>query len=233
MTADRLRILRDVKQIFEMLQAQKISSLEKDILKEKLRSVYEQLDKIEIQTVGATSVHTAQTAPVKKQEEKVPEPVQTQKQVVVEEEKPVVIEPKPEPKVETTAKEDDIIKKVAASTNKILQQGQQTDEPAPPPAPKPAEKKVIHVDLSQDNLVSLKSLIDLNKKFFFVSELFGGDGNAYDSFVTRLDSTSTFENAISMLNFYKRERPNWEAKAHALEVMEKVLAKKFGAATED
>ncbi len=75
----------------------------------------------------------------------------------------------------------------------------------------------------------LKKLIDFNRQFVFIQELFNNDATAYMKTIENLNNSSTLEDAFAYLNkeivhFYK-----WRPELQSVKLFEKLVRQKFGA----
>jgi hypothetical protein len=75
----------------------------------------------------------------------------------------------------------------------------------------------------------LKKLIDFNRQFVFIQELFNNDATAYMKTIEHLNNSSSLEEAFAYLNkeivhFYK-----WRPELQSVKLFEKLVRQKFGA----
>jgi len=56
----------------------------------------------------------------------------------------------------------------------------------------------------------LKSAIGLNQKFWFISNLFNDDANAYNQFIERINKQESIDHAMKIVNNEIKEQFNWE-----------------------
>ncbi len=75
----------------------------------------------------------------------------------------------------------------------------------------------------------LKKLIDFNRQFVFIQELFNNDATAYMKTIEHLNNSASLEEAFAYLNkeivhFYK-----WRPELQSVKLFEKLVRQKFGA----
>lgn len=75
----------------------------------------------------------------------------------------------------------------------------------------------------------LKKLIDFNRQFVFIQELFNNDATAYMKTIEQLNNSASLEEAFAYLNkeivhFYK-----WRPELQSVKLFEKLVRQKFGA----
>lgn len=56
----------------------------------------------------------------------------------------------------------------------------------------------------------LKSAIGLNQKFWFISNLFNEDANAYNQFIERINKQESIDSAMKIVNDEIKEQFNWD-----------------------
>ena len=203
------------------------SQLELDLMKEKIRSIYDILNDVKIETqkeeqIVVESIPQAEPEIEKlKEEETIPEAVP---ELVLE------IEEETEAGVEVFDKEE---------------------EPPPPPPSEPTlslfeepvenleDKKIVGEKFAEEKqiepigetiqnkkIVNLKLAIGINEKFFFLNELFDGKMNEYNKTIEELDLKDTFKEAIEYLVLLKEEN-SWDEESEAYVQLKGFLERKF------
>ena len=76
-------------------------------------------------------------------------------------------------------------------------------------------------------LDSLHSGININQRFVFMKELFGGDANAYNITIDRLDHAEDYSNAESIIMEEAFNKYDWESKEEPVNEFMMVLSRKF------
>ncbi len=71
------------------------------------------------------------------------------------------------------------------------------------------DDKSIGTKMQQKPVGSIKDAIGINEKFLFINELFGGDLNAYNDAVSKLNSCQSIHEAFDLLNKYTVDF-NWD-----------------------
>lgn len=64
--------------------------------------------------------------------------------------------------------------------------------------------------LRKSPIHDLKSAIGLNQKFWFISNLFNDDANAYNQFIERINTQESIDHAMQIVNNEIKEQFNWE-----------------------
>lgn len=90
---------------------------------------------------------------------------------------------------------------------------------------KSASTVEIHKKLSSK---PLKELIDLNKKFVFLNELFQGDFAVFSDAIARIDSFSEFTMAESFVKMEYATKYKWDESTQSVRLFYKLMRQKFG-----
>ena len=72
---------------------------------------------------------------------------------------------------------------------------------------------------------SLKSAIGVADRFMIIRELFGGDGDAYNATIERLDAMSSFDDCV----IYITENYSWQSSSEAAKLIMSLLQRKYQA----
>jgi hypothetical protein len=75
---------------------------------------------------------------------------------------------------------------------------------------------------------SLKELIDLNKRFAIVNDLFHGDTQAFSIAIMQVDNASGFKEADDYVRNHLMKNLNWDAQSQSCKLFLKLLKQKFG-----
>jgi hypothetical protein len=227
-----------------------ISKIERDLLMQHIRSLYDETDTLMLQagsegaspdkkeaTSNATTIikrpiirpnddlFIKEEAAVHKVAEPVKkaEPVVIKEPVIIKEEKVVVakaevkevkVEPKVEPRVEKKAQT------VSSSINETIKAGSTLNEKL-----KTSSAVEIHKKLGSK---PLKELIDLNKKFVLLNELFKGNAEAYASAIAHIDSLSDYESAETFISTQLAANYFWDEGKQSTRMFTKLVKMKFG-----
>ena len=102
-----------------------------------------------------------------------------------------------------------------------------TTEAAPevPPIPR-GEAGTSPDSPDTEDLADFRDVIDLNRSFVYISDLFGGDRAAYDGFIHDLNRTRTEAEADTLIHRVKDER-GWDAESKAWELLLRTVARRF------
>lgn len=194
-----------------------VSHLEKDLLKQYLRELYEALD-AEQGTVYTSAPNTFQD-PVT---EKVAETEKT-KEETLQPEALVAAVTKPE---QTTVSEPvkevredirDVIPSVKASINQIVKPSVTLNERI-----KGAGKEIHRKFAAKP----LKDMIDMNRRFVFVNELFDGDADSFSKAILYLDSLADYNEAFDTAQSLSIKY-SWNENAQPVRLFYKLLKQRF------
>lgn len=75
---------------------------------------------------------------------------------------------------------------------------------------------------------SLKELIDLNKRFAIVNDLFHGDTQAFSIAIMQIDNASDFREADDYVRNHLMNNLNWDIQSQSCKLFLKLLKQKFG-----
>jgi hypothetical protein len=141
-----------------------------------------------------------------------------------EKEKPVIKEVKKEKPVTVPSpiseKEEKVISKKRTSINESLSPAGSLNETL-----KPVSKTELHHQLS---IKPLKELINMNKRFVLVKELFGGNSDAFAQAVSDIDAAADYEEAETYIKTELFVKHNWGETAQPTRLFIKLVKQKFG-----
>lgn len=211
------QFIQSIERLQIVLQTASLSAVEKDILLKKVAVLYENLlNKYTVQrTVEAKAEVEFAVVEEKITEEKpaVAEVLATEPAKVVEEIKHQESadvryispeKPKEEPKTLLDAKAEKTL------LNERFQ-----------PQSKGLNERVVQGDL--------KKLIDFNRQFVFIQELFQNDAISYMKTIERINETEKIEDAILYLNNEIIHKYKWKPEQESVKLFEKIVRQKFGA----
>jgi len=218
-----------------------ISKLERDLLMQHVRTLYDELDALSLNSLSEannTIQEKKETAVLTKRpvlrpndnllmkEEapanKIVEPEKKAEAVIVKEEKVVVAkaevkEIKVEPVIEKIEKK---VQTTATSINENIKSGGSLNEKL-----KTSSSVEIHKKLSSK---PLKELIDLNKKFVLLNELFKGNTEAYTAAIAHIDTLQDYDSAQSFINTQLIANYFWDESKQSTRMFTKLVKMKFG-----
>lgn len=90
---------------------------------------------------------------------------------------------------------------------------------------KTSSKKEIHKHLSTK---PLKELIDMNKRFVLVNELFKGESDSFSQAVQHIDSVENYEDAKAYLQTELLRKYQWDEASQSVRMFFKLVKQKFG-----
>ncbi len=215
-----------------------ISKLERDLLMQYIRELYENVDELFItpeveQKTPLQEVVTTEPVLIKRpvirpnenlliseevKEEKVA-PADKHEKVVIT--RPAVVaqaEVKPVQKTDT--KIERTIQTPASSINESIKAGGTLNEKLRTTASVEMHKKLASKPL--------KELIDLNKKFVLLNELFKGNTEAYSSAIAHIDTLSDYETAQTYVNTQLAANYFWDESKQSTRMFAKLIKLKFG-----
>ena len=210
----RSKISELLEKINRLANSSKLTTIDIDLLKQHVRDLYE-----------VVIVLTPEEAlkPLVKETVK-PEPVVAPVPLKEEELKPVVKEMVKDAPVIISApvkeKEEKPIARKKASINESTSAQNTLNEKL-----KPSGKSELHQQLA---VKPLKELININKQFVLVRELFGGDTDAFAKAVDTIDSAAHYEEAENYIHKELFVTHNWGATAQPTRLFIKLVKQKFG-----
>ncbi len=86
-------------------------------------------------------------------------------------------------------------------------------------------KKEIHKHLSTK---PLKELIDMNKRFVLVNELFNGNSDSFSQAVQHIDSVENYEDAKTYVQTELLSKYQWDEASQSVRMFLKLVKQKFG-----
>jgi hypothetical protein len=181
----------------------KVSNLEKELLKEQIQKLLEELDKLD---THKSTLAQAPVVNIEKKEEQKESPIQEsflisneELQVVGEEE--VIVEV-----------EEEVVE-VAIST-------------APVEPSKGHDMEDLREFSKNKPSRSLKEIIDLNKSFILKEELFGNNHETYTQFISNLNAFQTEEESMNLVEATAKEL-SWDTEDKVYELLLRAVEKRF------
>lgn len=92
------------------------------------------------------------------------------------------------------------------------------------------EKKSMASKLEKVAIKDLKAAIDLNLKFQFINELFGGESNVYKEAIEKLNGFSTADEAVQFVEDTIIPKHKWDMETHAAMTFMELLERRFATA---
>ena len=226
-------LLKELKYLVEALRNDPLdtSQLELDIMKDKIRVIYDILSEVKIKKIADQFIEkkniTHDEPEILQVEEKEPTPKAFPK-LVLEIDNDVEIEI--EPDATTDLKEHILSQSTEPTLNLFEESVENTDNQEKiSVGGKIADKKPIESisDVIQSKkIVSLKLAIGINDKFFFLNELFDGKMNEYNDAIEKMDQKNTFKDAMEYFGLMK-ENKNWDEESEAYNQLKEFLERKF------
>ena len=227
-----LELLKELQHLIEELKNDmgNTSRLELDLMKEKIRDIYDQLSDIKIikpaeKQKGVETVVEPEDLPDQKKKQ-TPDAVQKIDKEIEEKEQIETESPVSEEKKESDQQlspsgpilnlfEDTLGNK---ETKDIKSVGEQIAKD------KPIES--IGEVIQSKKIVNLKLAIGINEKFFFLNELFEGNMKEYNETIEALDQKDTYKDAIEYLVLLL-EKKNWDEESEAYIQIKGFMERKF------
>jgi hypothetical protein len=225
------KILKELKRLVQELQNDPIdlSQLELDLMKEKLRQIYDMLTNVKVKEVKDHQIKTETTNQLEseiKTESEEEQADETISESDTNKEKETTIEfevSAPEDKKQSPASseptlnlfEEPVLKSNDNDTKSV---GEKIA------AERPVES--IGEVITSKNIISLKLAIGINEKFFFLNELFDGKMNEYNETIEGLDQKETLKDALELLDSTKIDK-SWDDESEAFLQLKEFLQKKF------
>jgi len=207
----------------------KLNKIEIDLLMQHLRDLYAELDSarngnVQIQI---TDISNLQTEPLTNKRILNPnervlinEPV-TKKQAVTESLNSTKIEAEKEVATKTVVNAE-VKQKETVSKSSI---NESTRTAASLNEKLKTEAKEVHKKLSTK---PLKDLIDLNKKFILLNELFKGNSEAFSAAIHHIDSVADYDAAETFVNTELSTNYFWDESSQSVRMFKKLVKQKFG-----
>ena len=194
---------------------EKISELEKDLLKEQINKLVTELDNIKFET--KTVIET-------------PKEIVRPSTPVIEEVKQEV-KPKEKEEVKQEVKPVEVVKEMPMQKDSLP-----TAEELMPEVKKPQEvpaKPVVETPKEEERVFSnnkplrnLKEVIDLNKSFIFKAELFDNNQDEYNAFINALNNLQTERESIEYVETIA-SRKAWDIESKVYELLNRSVEKRF------
>ena len=197
----------------------------------------------EIAPVAETSptIEEPKVEPVIVEEEIVPV-VETEVVVAVEKEEDVVIVPEKieepvAPVSEPTTIVTETVKEVEEETISMLSPTEKTNSNILNESFAQNPTTSFNEKLQQNNerglnekfaTGSIKSMIDFNRKFVFIQELFKGDSEAYSVAIDTIDGCENIQSAFHFITTSLLPQYNWDMSSQTVKLFDKLIRQKFG-----
>jgi len=205
-----------------------LSKIEVDLIRERLRALYDQLSGIGIREKEPDEIKTVEFE------------ISGEKEV-----SPLLVDEKIQRSETDTAEigSDELLSEQAASKDpapKTARQKEQPDLFSLDDGNKKSQKKSVAEVISDDKksesvadklqkqsrVNSLKNAIGINEKFFFINELFEGNLNEYNAAIESLDKLQNLEECLNMLEQLSSEY-KWQEQLEAVDQLKQFLERKF------
>ncbi len=210
-----------------------ISKLEYDLLMQQLRELYDELDSLKTQD-GHQVTDKIKVIEVKVEETQRAEevPVKTtlhaNKGLLIDESQPVKQTPAASTESTTLKVAKEMVEaKLGASreTNTRSTINESVKSQSSLNEKLKTAGKEVHKKLATK---PLKDLIDLNKKFVLLNELFKGNAEAYSSAIAHIDSLEEYSEAESFIRSQLMSNYFWDESAVVTRMFMKLVKQKFG-----
>ncbi len=218
-----------------------LSRIEVDLIKERLRDLYDRLSAA--QENSKKTEAPVKEAPVKKEEKTAPEvefeipaspslsPAAVEEKIQQSETDPGEIESDEILSTGTTAAPQEPATDKKAGQPDLFsvddRENRHKEKTVAESIPATAEKESVADKLhKQSKVASLKSIIGINEKFFFINELFEGNLNEYNAAIDALDKMSTLEETTAMLEELA-SKYKWDGHPEATGQLKEFLERKL------
>lgn len=252
----RERIHRRIREILELLEInnnrlflsdQGPDDFDKGYLKQLVRNLYEEVEKLGLASVESTSSSGEVSAPfVEPTSQEYEEKPELETKEVVADELEIVVSEQP---VELTEPEKEIIPEVIENqTESINLKSEHVELPVeepkvetnqripaeqePPVTVKPTVIKQplpgsdIYARLQHSKIDSLKKAISISKRFELQSILFKNDPDRYNEALKQLDSSDSLESAFALFDSFKLQY-GWEDENELVEELQTILLRRY------
>ena len=218
-----------LEKVNRLATADNLSLLEIDLLKQHLRDLYDVVSDMSI-TDDNTSNGKQEVKPAVTVTKRTLNPNQNillNEEPVVKKEKalleatPTIVEPvkqkKEEPVVKAEVKQKETVSK--SSINESVESVSSLNEKVK------TGSKEVHRKLSTK---PLKDLIDLNKKFILLNELFKGNSEAFSAAIHQIDSVADYAEAEAFIKAELHTNYFWDESSQSVRMFMKLVKQKFG-----
>ena len=192
--------------IFDKEGIDKISKLEKELLKEQANNLLHAIEELEVHAIPVEAAVPPPPAP----KQVAPDPPKQIEQVEA-----------PAPKVEEVpAKEVEEVAAQAPSTPKSTEHLSLNERLA-------LMKEKGETSISNGSKYrNMKEIIDLNKSFIFKKQLFDNNNETYNSFISELNQTDSEESAQVVIDKYA-DKLGWDTEEKVYELICRAAEKRF------
>ena len=215
-----------------------ISKIERDLLMQYIRELYENVDE------SLTTEFAGQKTPLK--ESVTIEPVLIKRPAIRPNENLLISEEVKEEKITPSAKQEEVavtrptiiaqtevkpVQKVEAKTEKTIQAPAASINESIKTAGTLNEKLKTTATVEMHKKLAskpLKELIDLNKKFVLLNELFKGNAEAYSSAIAHIDTLQDYETAQTFVSTQLAANYFWDESKQSTRMFAKLIKLKFG-----
>ncbi|MEZ5083153.1 MAG: hypothetical protein R2750_06865 [Bacteroidales bacterium] len=223
-------IVKHIEKLEELFRQMKnISSIERDLILEKLRNVYDIILLEKVKSVPAiesieqhteTSRKTEKVSPAEV-DEKIQEQETKQDEIATEEILPVddIKIKEPEKVIQTRTGID--LFSIEASGTKAEQKELVVDKIS-----KDQNMETIADKFQKNKIASLKDAIGINEKFFFINELFSGELSVYNQSIEKLDQLETEAERNQFISNLI-EKFEWDIESDAFLKLQDFVLKKY------
>lgn len=209
------QLIQKIQSLQSDIESLSFSAVEKDILLGKIASLYERL-------LAVSPVTITEEQPFVQTEKKV------EKEEFVVEKQTVTIIEETAGKAVFIAEDTEIV--IAEKTAKKPQNSSLLGRLEKEEKPLLNERfQQQAVGLNERIIESdLKKLIDFNRQFVFIQELFHSDAIAYMKAIERINDMATLEDAFSYMNNEIIHKYKWRPEQQSVKLFEKLVRQKFG-----
>lgn len=210
-----MRLIQTLESLQKDIQNTSLSAIEKDILLKQIASLYENL-----LNKNATQQVVQKNEQVVEKNEQVQElkPIEP---IAVQEKK--AIEVVAETTIEENSRATSVVEEDLKKNNNLLDS--KIEKPLLNERFQP-QSKGLNERVAQGDL---KKLIDFNRQFVFIQELFQNDAISYMKTIERINETEKIEDAILYLNNEIIHKYKWKPEQESVKLFEKIVRQKFGA----
>ncbi|MCX6198963.1 MAG: hypothetical protein NTY88_07045 [Bacteroidetes bacterium] len=192
----RPKISELLNKITEFTNSSSLTPLEFDLLKQTIRNLYEEVERLKSGLVKETEAGKE-----------------------LKQEQPKITKVNNEPVLHVVSSNENLIATKDSINEKIPSSGSLNEKL------KTSNKTEIHKHLSTK---PLKELIDMNKRFVLVNELFKGNSDNFSQAVQHIDSVSNYEDAKEYVRAELFNKHQWEETSQSVRMFLKLVKQKFG-----
>lgn len=174
---------------------------------------------------SAARIAALETQPVQPVLDTTPQTIEPEVELVVEDQEDEVSEAQAEetPQVEESVQEEEPVKEETVPVEEPVRDEPKAEPVVAPKPEKPATFTPQQTSLFGTPVSDIRQAISLGDRFLFQRELFGGNGEALQKLLDRLNAAANWSEAIDIVS-----QQEWDKESSTYELFLNVLRRRFG-----